>query len=235
MKKQILLFVALFFSGCLLQAQTARQYFGVTLGPSSPLSDFSKSVLSDSTSGFARTGIGINVVYAFRMGHNLGFQLNVSYGSNKIDNRSLVNEGIKQYPNMTFNVESGTPWNTGQIIFGPYLRFPIGSSLSLDFRGLIGLYSAYSPDFTLNGTSKTGEKADYFRNAANSYSFGYSIGTGLKYRIDKYYLLLFGDYTGTNTEFNHVTGIDWNKKPYDIPLTQKFNTFRISIGFAYIL
>ncbi len=235
MKKTIITIVVILFSGYVLQAQTARQHLGITVGPSYALSDYSKVDLLDSTSGFAKTGVGINVVYAFRMGHNLGFQFNVSYSSNNLDNIQLAKAGSEQNPNMSYSVENINPWNMGSILFGPYLRFPIVSHLSFDVRGLIGLSGVYSPDFIIRGTSSSGDKVEYYRYASKSYTFGYSIGAGFKYRIDNYYLLLFGDYGGTNAKFNHVTGIGWDNQSYDIPLAQKINSLRISIGFAYIL
>ncbi len=218
-----------------LKAQSSHQHIGITVGPSMALSDFAKTDLQDSTSGFAKTGVGINFVYAFRMSHNLGFQLNISYNSHNLDNVSLSESAEELNPGTSFSVGYMNPWNTGNLLFGPYIRFPITSHFSFDVRGLIGFNGAYSPDFTINGTTSTGEKIEYQRYAAKSFNFGYSAGAGFKYRVNNYYILLFGDYSGTNAKFNSVTGIDWNNEPYEIYFTQKISTFRISVGFAYIL
>ncbi len=235
MKKQTLIFVLASIMGLAAAAQTARQHLGLAVGPSFPMNDFSKTELSDSTSGFAKTGTGINVVYAFRTGHNLGFQLNVSFNSNKPDIQQLADQGEEANPGTSFSVENTNPWTSGGILFGPYLRFPFTQALSFDIRGLIGIYGAYSPQFTIRGTTGNGDKLEYYRYAAKTYNLGYSVGAGFKYRINDYYILLFTDYAGTKATFDEVTGIGWDNKPYNIPVVQKINSLRITLGVAYIL
>ncbi len=233
-RKDILLFAVFLFCVVYAAAQS-HQHMGISAGPSFAMSDFAKTDLQDSTSGFAKTGVGINFVYAFRMSHNLGFQLNISYNSNNLDNIKLAESAQELNPGTSFSVGYLNPWNSGNLLFGPYLRFPVTSHLSFDVRGLIGFNGSYSPDFTINGISETGEKIEYKRYAAKSFNFGYSAGAGFKYRINNYYILLFGDYSGTNAKFNSVTGIGWNNEPYNIYFTQKISSLRISLGFAYIL
>ena len=235
MKKVIIITTFLFITAFAGFGQTARQHIGLSVGASIPLKGFSKMILADSTSGFAKTGTGINVVYAFRAGHNLGFQLNVSFNSNKLDIQKLALEGEEANPGTSFSVESRNPWTSGGILFGPYLRFPITYSLSFDVKGLIGIYGAYSPQFTIRGTKDNGDKLEYYRYAAKTYNLGFNLGAGFKYRINDYYILLFGDYAGAKATFDHVTGIGWDNKSYDIPVVQNINSLRITIGFAYIL
>ncbi len=235
MKKIILLIAVLFLGGQFIKAQNERRYIGINIGPSFPSSDFAKTDINDSTSGYAKTGIDLRMVYAFRLSHNLGFQFNINYHSNEINIQKLEASAIQKFKNMSFSIENRNPWTGGCAFFGPYFRFPITRNLSWDVRGSIGLYVLYSPDFIIRGTSVTGDKAEYYRYTDKSFSFGYTIGTGLKYRINNYYILLFADYSGTDTQFNHVTGTGWDNTPYDIPLKQSIRNLSVTVGFAYIL
>ena len=239
--KRILLIIVL-FSSITAFSQSTRQYLGLSIGPSFALSDFAKTDLSDSTSGFAKTGVDLKVVYSYRITHNFGIQANFVFNSNNLDNEALQEDAQLHNPEFSFSVESNRPWSSGGAYVGPFLRFPITENFSWDFRGLIGVSGGYSPQFTIRGTNvNTGEKTEYYREAAKAFGFGMTAGTGFKYRIKNYLILLNADYYYTNLHFKEVTGWGWTSAdnptgtPYNTENHQKINTISVTIGFAYFL
>ncbi len=239
--KRILLIVIL-FSSLSIYAQSTRQYLGLTVGPSFPLSDFAKTDLSDSTSGFAKTGVNFKFLYSYRITHNFGIQAHFVYNSNFFDREALTSEVEKNIPDYSFSVESNQPWGNGGAYVGPFLSFLITENFSWDFRVLIGFTGGFSPQYIIRGTNlDSGEKTEYYREAAKSYGFGAVGGTGFKYRIKRYLILLNADYYYSNLNFKEITGWGWTSPdnptgtPYVISRKQKTNTFAVTIGFAYFL
>lgn len=237
MKKIAIVFALLSFLLQGLWAQSSKkQYMGLSIGPSIPLSDFAKTDLNDSTSGFAKTGVAFNFAYAYRISHNFGLQFVVNYSGNKLDNITYENELMKANPDYNVRVESNQNWSSGGLFGGPYLRFPIGD-FSVDVRGLIGYYGSYAPQATIYATKKEtpNDKSTYYRETSRSYGFGYLLGAGMKYRLSDYYITLFADYVGSDLNFDRSVGLDWNDEPYTSSFNQKINYLSISIGLAYIL
>jgi hypothetical protein len=240
MKRLIIL--AFIFSSILGYTQSTRQYLGLTVGPSFPLSDFAKTDFSDSTSGFAKTGINLKFVYSYRIANNFGIQAHFVYNTNDINNNSLTKEANKIFPGYSFSAYSKRPWSSGGVYAGPFVRIPFNDDFSWDIRAMIGLAGAYSPQFTINGiVPETNQKTQYYREFAKTFGIGFSFGTGFKYRIKNYLLLLNADYYYSNLNFKEVTGWGWTSPenltgdPYNIKVEQKVNNISISIGFAYFL
>jgi hypothetical protein len=118
---------------------------------------------------------------------------------------------------------------------GPYLRFPLGDNLSWDIRGVFGLYGGTTPKITIRATDdQTGEELiPYTRQSAKAYSYAYLIGTGFKYKLSNYYILLFGDYLNTTLKFNDL--YEWNgtNPPKQVSYTQKIEYFAVTVGLGY--
>lgn len=239
--KKILLLAVIFLSLTTF-SQSTRQYLGLSIGPSFPLSDFAKTDISDSTSGFAKTGVNFKFIYSYRITHNFGIQAHFVYNSNNLDIQALSNEASKEFPSYSFSTESKQGWSTGGIYAGPFLRFPFTDKLSWEIRGLIGLSGGYSPQFTIRGTNtETGEKTEYYREFSRTYGLGLSAGSGFKYRVKNYLVLLNADYYYSDLTFNEVTGWGWTDDenltgtPYNFSTQQKVNNIAVTIGFAYFL
>ena len=237
-----LLVLVILFSSLATYSQSTRQYLGIVIGPSFPLSDFAKTDLSDSASGFAKVGIDVKLIYSYRITHNFGIQAHFVYNSNNLNNNALKNEAELNNPSYSLSVESKKPWSTGGVYVGPFLRFPITENFSWDFRGLIGFSGGYSPQYTIRGTNiETGEKTEYYRETSRTIGFGMTAGTGFKYRINNYLILLNADYYYANLTFNEVTGWGWTTEdnptgtPYNISTNQKINNISVTLGFAYFL
>ncbi len=237
MKKIVLFITMLFLVGSLWSQSSRKQYLGLSIGPSFALSDFAKTDLNDSTSGFAKTGVALNFTYAYRLSHNFGFQFMVDYSSNKLDTDKYADELMLANPTYSVQVESSQNWSSGGLFGGPFLRFPIGDYFSLDVRGLIGYYGSYSPKATIYASSieNQGQKATYYRETSRAYGFGYLLGAGVKYRVSNYYITLFADYVGSDLNFKNGSGWDWNDEPYKTTFSQKINYLSVAIGLAYVL
>ncbi|MAE07917.1 MAG: hypothetical protein CL661_04060 [Bacteroidetes bacterium] len=236
MKKLII--VLLFIAQISFGQSVNRQFIGLSIGPSFPLDDFSKAVLDDSTSGFAKTGVALVFNYAYRVTHNFGFQLIINYSGNSLDNNKYKSELEAAHPDYGVSVESTKNWSSGGLFVGPYLRFPITEKLSWDVRGLVGFFGSYSPKATIRRIKKDDPNAKlepYYIESSRASNFGYTFGTGLKYRIGSYYALLFGDYVTSNLKFKDVSGWDWDSEPYTTSFNQKINYFTVTAGVGYIL
>ncbi|NOY49943.1 MAG: outer membrane beta-barrel protein [Chlorobi bacterium] len=235
----IIIFVLSNFS---IIAQTSRQYVGISVGPSFPLGDFSKSDLSDSTSGFAKTGINLKVIYSYKLSHNFGLQLHFVFNANNIDNEALKNEAAASKSDYSFSVESNRPWNSGGIYLSPFLRLPISERFTWEIKGNIGLSSAHSPQFIVRGTNtESSEKTEYFREVAKAFGLGFGTGTSFMYKLNKYVLTLDLDYYYSNIHFKEITGWGWTSEdnpsgtPYNYAADRKISSAAISIGLAYFL
>jgi len=233
----ILLFVAIG-----VYSQSSRQYLGLSIGPGFPLSDLAKTNLSDSTSGFAKTGVNFKFVYSYKILHNFGIEANFVFNSFNVDINSFKDELNTSQPKYSFSVESKKAWSTGGIYLGPFLRLPITEKFTWDFRALVGLTGGYSPQFKVRSTHlESGDKSEYFRETAKTFGVGFAAGTGFKYLFGKYTLMLNADYYYANLNFEDVTGWGWTSEdnitgtPYSINTDQKVSSIAISIGIAYFL
>ena len=232
-----LLIILMIMPFALLAQSTKRQFVGLSVGPSFPLSDFAKTDLSDSTSGFAKTGVAFNFTYSYRFSHNFGMQFVANYCSNKLDNSTYANELMKVHPAYSVTVQSSQNWSTGGFFGGPYFRFPIGDVISFDVRGLLGLVVCNSPKATIYATKIDDQnvKADYYRETSRASGFGYMMGAGVKYRLSHYYLTAFVDYVGSELNFKDASGWGWDDEPYKTTFSQKINYLSLTFGVAYIL
>jgi hypothetical protein len=238
MNKAVKLLIFIVIIPFIAQAQsTKRQMAGLSIGPSFTLSAFAKKDISDSTSGFAKTGISINFNYAFRVSHNFGLQILVNYSGNALNTSAYADELMKVHPEYGVSVESSKNWSSGGIFGGPYLRFPIGDLFSFDVRGLIGFFGSYSPQATIytNHLTKPDDKGTYYRESSRSTGFGYLLGAGVKYRLSHYYLTAFADYVGADLNFKDASGWNWDDEPYTTTFSQKINYLALTFGVAYIL
>ena len=235
MKKLILLL--LFISQLSFGQSVNRQLVGLSIGPSFPLNDFKKAVLDDSTSGYAKTGVAISFNYAYRISHNFGLQLIINYSGNSIDNIEYKDQLEAAHPDYGVSVESSKNWSSGGIFLGPYLRFPLTDRLSWDVRALGGYFGAFSPKLIIRTTKKDdlNVKGEYNIEGSRSSSFGYMVGTGVKYRMNSYYILLFGDYISSSVKFKDGVVWDWDGEPYVNSFNQKINYMSVTIGVGYIL
>lgn len=226
----LLIFPALFFYGQVSE----RNYIGLGIGPSIPMGDFAKEDLNDSTSGFAKTGVALVFNYSYRLTHNFGVLVMINYGSNAFNTTSYA-YALGQAHDSAVSVQSNSNWSGGGILAGAFLRFPFSDHLSWDVRGSFGLYGGYSPQVTIVASNKDDptKNKEYFRQRANAFSYAYSFGTGFKYALSNYYILLFVDYFSSPVKFDNASGWDWDNQPYVTKFQQDISTLNVTLGLGY--
>ncbi len=229
MKFKILI-ILIFASIFVFSQSTNRQYIGLAIGPSFPSGDFAATNLNDSTSGWAKTGVAINLNYAYRFTHNFGVYAIGIFNSNKFDNIKYKDALEATHQDTTFSVESTRNWSGGGLLIGPYIRLPLSDNFSWDIRGAFGFFSGYSPKITLRSS---GSEEPYYRETGSAFSYAYSFGTGFKFKLANYYVLLFGDYLSSPLKFDNVTGWDWNQEPYETEIRQDISYINVTIGIGY--
>lgn len=232
----ILLLATILFSTTTLGQNTNRNYIGLSVGPSFTMGKFASTNFNDSTSGWAKTGVMIEVDYAYRLTHNFGLMAMISFSSNGFKSISFRDSLNVAHPDTSFSVEGVSNWSGGGIMIGPYLRFPLGGNLSWDIRGVFGFYGGTTPKITIRATDElTGEDlVPVTRQSARAYSYSYMVGTGFKYKLSNYYILLFADYLSTSLKFDDFYRWDFEiDQPFKVPYTQKIEYFSVTVGLGY--
>lgn len=220
--------------------QSERQFISLAVGPSFTTSDFAKTDLNDSTSGWAKTGVALEFTYAYRLTHNIGLVILGSYSSNKFDvfayNDALTaaHSLDPNTPDTSFVAISNKNWSAGGFLAGPYLRIPLSGSLSWDIRATAGFFGAGAPNLTVKGTISDGETLeDYYMNGGKGYAFAYSFGTGFKYALSNYYLMVFTQYYKSSINVDNNAGWDWNAEPYELSFKQNISYISLTFGVGY--
>jgi hypothetical protein len=225
----------LVLSNLIFAQSNPKQYVGLAVGPSFPIGQFASAELNDSTSGYAKTGIAIEFTYAYRITHNFGVQAIINYDGNGFDYQNYQNQLQMAHEGYEVIVEVTRNWSSGGIMVGPFLTFPISEKLSWDSKALFGLYSAYSPELTLfvRDTLTDNKPEEYIRQSANAYSYSYLFSTGFKYKLSKYYVLLFSEYISSPMKFKDASGWDWDSEPYTTTFNKKISYISVTFGLGY--
>jgi len=230
-----LIILLILFSQLFYAQPSRRNYIGLAAGPSFPMGDFKSTSFSDSTSGFAKTGVGVTFNYSYRITHNLGVVVMINYASNGF-NYNAYTDSLEQYhPTHNVSVLNNSNWSGGGILAGLFLTFPFTDYFSWDVRASFGFYGVYSPQVTIKAVNKDdpNDKKEYYREKANAFSYAYSFGTGLKYALSKYYILLFVDYYNAPMQFKNASGWDWDDQPYITSFKQNISTLELTLGVGY--
>lgn len=240
--KKLLLFIVLIISNNILSAQSERHYVAFSAGPSFPLSDFSKTDLLDSASGFAKTGLFLKMTYAYKISHNFGIQAKVVFNTNNYDTEAMKTQLDQQFPDYPASINSARPWNSGGLYASPFLRIPLDDRFVWEIKGTIGLSGAYSPQLSIKSAElPNGHKLDYYRESAKAFGFGYGFGTSFYYKLSKYLIFLNADYYSSQMKFKEVNGWGYpsdefpDGKEFLIDIDQNISTYSISIGIGYFL
>ncbi len=230
------LLILLILISQLFYAQPARRnYVGLAAGPSFPMGNFKSTQLSDSTSGFAKTGVGVTFNYSYRITHNLGVVAMINYASNGFNYQAYADSLEHIHTTHNVSVSNSSNWSGGGILAGLFLTFPFSDNFSWDVRASFGFYGVYSPQVTINAVNKDdpNDKSEYYREKASAFSYAYSFGTGFKYALSKYYLLVFVDYYASPLTFDNASGWDWDNKPYETSFKQNISTLELTFGLGY--
>ncbi len=233
-KAKILLLLLL--ASAAVSGQSSKSHIGISVGPSFPLGDFARTDIGDSTSGWARTGFDIQISYTYRILHNFGIAAMGVYSGNKLNTAKYKEELEALHTDYGVSIETLRNWSSGGMLAGPYLRLPLSETIDWNIRALFGFYGGYSPEFVIRTTQRdTGEKADYKRQSAKDFSYGYSLGTGFEFKYPSFYLLVYADYLASPVSFDNVVGWDWQGDPYTTSFKQQISYVTLTFGVGFIL
>lgn len=236
MKKLLLLIVIIMLSGSASFSQN-KGYVAISLGPSIPTGDFSSKDMNNEAAGFAKTGIFLDLSFAYKIGDNFGVTALLRGQSNKLDGQAISNEMSKKLPDDVSENTSVGSWGVGGILVGGYSSIQITKQLSFESKLMAGFISANSPEILIN-LNGPGGTAWVKQNSTSGNAFAYLAGIGLKYDAGKRICMIAHvDYLGAKPKFNNVETttnlLDLQNETNNY--TQTFGSVNIGFGVGYRL
>jgi len=238
--KYLIVFILFFIVLNITQAQNdslyidsvsvPRGFIGISFGPSYPFSDYKKTKVSDPSSGFAMTGVHINIIQgAYVIKHNFGVSFLYGAGANNFDASSYVLSYADIDKSSTYIVKA-TSWSYGTVLGGLFLSFPIDNFM-IDFRAMGGYSSATSPriQLTIDDGINVVQK---LQSDAKSGAFAFDLGMGFRFAMNKRITATaYVDYL----QANHTFSFDANSIRNDLSIKAPISVLHMSFGFGYLL
>jgi hypothetical protein len=189
-----------------------NNFMSLSFGPAIPLDNFaSNDIVNNEKAGLAKNGISVNIQY-MRTWKKLGLVSQVFYNQYGLDDISIDNNTI-----------SPDHWKLYGIMAGPAFITPVGKSqkVLIDVKAMIGAVNVNSPQFTFQGAPVIDQQWKT--------TFGYSLGTSLKYVFAEKYYGQFGiDYMDMSPKFSITSNGNSSGEEY----TQHVTTANIHLGFG---
>ncbi|MEO1022412.1 MAG: outer membrane beta-barrel protein [Bacteroidota bacterium] len=140
------------------EAPEKKGFITISIGPAFPIGDFASTSTADPTSGFADTGVHINLI-------NFGYLFSENVGIT-----ALLSGSAHPFAVQTVN---DPLWSYGNLMVGPLLSFPSKKrDMNFDLRVMFGTMSAtLDPD---DGTSDI-----------DGDGFAFSLGGGVRYHLSR--------------------------------------------------
>jgi hypothetical protein len=145
---------------------------------------------SNNINGYAKTGFHFNLYATYLFTDHFGAMLSVGGNFNSFDVSTLSANEDEQYSGYGFG---GVPptftcsgnYYIGEYFIGPYFKIPTQSkNFSFEFKILLGVITANYPNLTFN-YNYMGSTASQTEVVKEGLGFGYNLGGGFKYLIDK--------------------------------------------------
>jgi hypothetical protein len=204
MKNSIILsfFSVLFISSYTYSQDTLRKgnklSIGLNIGANFPQDAYSSKDSSklpvvngaNDISGYAKIGFHFRAYFNYMFTHYLGAMASVGGNLNSMDISTLNIQTDAEYSAHGFtgippSFSNSGSYYIGEYLIGPYLKIPTGNkNFSIECKLLLGLVTANYPTLTYayNYMGTIATQTESFKNGSG---FGYNIGGGLKYSIDK--------------------------------------------------
>lgn len=212
------------------QSGHRKSYLEITAGPSFPVGAYAEKDITNSASGFARTGQVLKFTYTRLVKKHFGFAATVHGQRNALNTKALegsfsqaqmlqptvvISPSLNpapaivtygNYPDWKFEKES---WWLGSLLLGGYGQFALeqAGKLMLTAKTMMGAVYAYAPE--IKGISAS-EKAmaRITQSSGSAFGFAYSVAGGAKYKLtDKLSLNTQVEYFGTNKiRFQDIKG-----------------------------
>lgn len=181
---------------------TGSNEISINAGIASPYGSFSKGDYADEKSGFAKTGVHLNLSGVHYFNKNWGIGLLLGYSQYGHKGTQSLADGYKE----DSGTDSTTLYTKGtnrtlSILAGPYYRLPISHKFAIDIRALAGYVNTHLAGFQIF-------YEDYLENSmsqkeSSGGGFGYQLGAGVKYSItDNIAIKANADYFSSNPKIN---------------------------------
>jgi hypothetical protein len=214
--------------------QDAKSYVSISVGAAIPQSDYGLKDLTQVSSGFARTGINMEIAVAKIIKGKTGIIFMYKNQSNSIDQTSYSSQYAVRNPGISWNIVSN-PWKINAFLVGSYSSFPLGQKkrVSLDLKLLAGMVKATSRQLIAIGQQGSVPiDAEQLANTTNA--FAYCVGLGLKFEIStNCFILLHADYLNVSPTFKNVFFRSLSGNSYVTSFNQDMSTLNCSIGLAF--
>ncbi|HEX4374077.1 MAG TPA: hypothetical protein VHZ50_12305 [Puia sp.] len=216
----LVILISIFAVQCLYaQKDSSKNSLSFSIGPSIPVGSFAGTDFSKSSSGFAKIGEAVNFSFDHKLSEHLSFTvmwygqrngLNTKTFQTQLATNSaffwdLSSSEPRRYPNWVVDKKS---WYVGSLQIGITEEMPFSANSKISFiaKALIGGAYVQLPKLHAQSFSDTSYVV-LQQNGASAFGLSYTIGAGLKYKLNKKFNLIFdADYFGTTQiSFKNVT------------------------------
>src|ERR1035437_763621 len=138
--KKTLLTLSLLITTIIGSAQD-KGFVAISLGSSTPISDFASTDPHGTSSGYAREGFFFDISFGAKFSKYFGFTGLIREQVNSIDAQSMADYLAQQNPGYS-NTVSTTGWTIGGYMAGAYGSFPVAPKMSIESRVMFGFLTA---------------------------------------------------------------------------------------------
>ena len=235
------LILILLCMGTSLQLLAQQNFASISFGGTLPQGNYA-STGDLATSGYAKNGGAIKFDAGYFPVSYIGIGGSFSFGSNYAQRDSLVQDIISyieenasgpiDIPEDAEVLYGSGFWNYINLHIGPHFSIRASQRLYFDFRALAGLSVIRAPNQEL--TIRYGGEYVYTRTSYNNVAFGWTAGSGIRYKFNSTLALKLGvDYVQTKAKntytFDLVQGLGVP------PLDAEFyiRSLELTAGLAY--
>ncbi|MCX6270447.1 MAG: hypothetical protein NTU44_04360 [Bacteroidetes bacterium] len=198
------------------KSQSSMGYYSFSVGPSLALGDYAAKAPNEQF-GNAKTFLHLDIAnMGFNLSENFGISALVTLGANKFNAKEVT--GFQ---------DNNSYWIYSGIMVGPFVTFPAGDLVSIDFRPVAGFTYDFSPEANSAGSG-------WIIKSANTTSFGFDIGASMRYHMtDHLDLALNLDYFSTKPDFKVKMDLMNNLVITEVSVKQQITVLGIGAGLAF--
>lgn len=201
MKKALALIACFLFIAIIVKAQnkSSGSFLELSVGPSFPIGKFAaKSSDNSEVAGFAKTGLGAQLSYAYKLNRSVGLMLVSGYTVNPVNKKAYKSNLEGAITGLKVNHIDAESWKAVKIMAGGFVVTPLtdGAELVLRTKLLAGVNKTAIAKVTWDGTMPYGAYGQVStsgdsEHSALPWSFCYQVSMTLDYKLTrKLHLLL---------------------------------------------
>jgi hypothetical protein len=215
-----------------------KGWVGVSIGPSFPVGVMANTDPLSEKSGYATTGVQMNLNVGYKFEGNIGICALLHSGANKINKdafEKLLSMSVPAGYSGTYSIE---PWQMGGLLIGPYITIPSAGNTYFFIRGLVGYTSVTTPSYTITLNKPNTQPVTATTKSKDFDGLGYSLGAGANIVLSqKVQLMLNMDFISTSVTVRNITTTFSNNSPAvtGTSYEQPYSVINITGGIAYII